>query len=114
MPHQSQCQALLNQIDSASLDVAMAWVEHAIQDDGSSDSSMSDIRTPSPSSPLSPVSPMFPMSPMSSMSMSTASGHSGDSIVIHEQFAQLLGSLTALWDEVEMARVLHQPDKPPM
>lgn len=50
--------------------------------------------------------------------MSNASEHSGNSsvnsIVIHEQFAQLLGSLTALRDEVEMTRVLHQPDEPPM
>ncbi|KAG2742977.1 hypothetical protein P692DRAFT_20747942 [Suillus brevipes Sb2] len=50
--------------------------------------------------------------------MSSASENSGNSsinsITIHEQFAHLLGSLSTLRDEVEMARVLHRPDEPPM
>ncbi|KAG1908672.1 uncharacterized protein F5891DRAFT_1180212 [Suillus fuscotomentosus] len=101
MPRQSHCQQLLNEIDTATLDVARAWAEH-IQADGEvseSDSSSSEdsvIRTPSPPSPMSPMSPM-------SLYMSDSSDDSNmsESIKIHQHFLHIMGSLAALQEEVE-------------
>jgi hypothetical protein len=45
---------------------------------------------------------------------SDGSGASDGSILIHEEYARIIGSLTALRDEVQMACVLHTPDEPPM
>jgi len=41
-------------------------------------------------------------------------GTSDGSILIHKEYARIIGSLTALQDEVQMACVLHIPDEPPM
>jgi hypothetical protein len=106
MPHQSCCQQLLDQIDTTTLHVAQAWVELATADAdlSSSGSSMSEdgvIRTPSPPSPMSETSDGSGTSP-------------GGSILIHQEYAHIIGSLSALWDEVQMARILHIPDEPPM
>lgn len=108
MPRQSQRQHLLNEIDTATLDVARAWAEHAMADGevSESDSSISEdsvIRTPSPVSPMSPD--MSDSSDDSDMSMS---------VEIHLNFLRIIGSLAALWEEVEETRVLNHPAKPPM
>jgi hypothetical protein len=103
MPRHSRHQELLNQIDTTTLDVAQAWVQHAIAegDLSSSDSSISeDNHISSPPSPLSETS--------------DSSGTSDGSILVHEEYARIIGSLTALRDEVQMAHVLYVPDEPPM
>jgi hypothetical protein len=111
MPRQSHRQQLLHEIDTATLDVAKAWAEHAMADGevSESDSSISKdsvIRTPSPVSPMSPY--------MSDSSDGSDNSNMSESIKIHQHFLRIIGSLAALWEEVEETHVLNHPDEPPM
>jgi hypothetical protein len=109
MPCQSRHQELLNHIDTTTLNIAKAWVEHAIADEdlsfsGSSSSAISvDHHT---SRILSPPSLMS--------ETSDGSNTSDDSILIYERYARIISSLTALQDEVQAACILHIPNEPPM
>lgn len=111
MPRQSMRQGLLDQLDAASLQVAMARIEHARHDtdDFSSGSdSMSSIPSPMIISPISPISSDSETSDKSSDSSGA------DFYDIDLRYLRLFEEITVLRDEVERARVLHRPDEPPM
>ncbi|KAG2745077.1 hypothetical protein P692DRAFT_20742623 [Suillus brevipes Sb2] len=110
MPRQSMHQGLLDQLDAASLQVAMARIEHARHDTDDSSSGSNSTLIPSPMiiSPISSISSDSETSDKSSDSSGT------DFYDIDLCYLCLFEEITVLRDEVERARVLHRPDEPPM
>ena len=104
---------LLNELDQAALALCQLRYNYAVQelDELLSESSASDSDLDLNSMIITPPSPLTPPG-LVGMSDSDMSGDEIDPINTH--FHQLQGSIAALYDEVEKARVLHRPDQPPL
>ena len=115
MPYQSQRQELHNILDQAELALARSRYEHAIQDitdsdsmDTSSSGSLSDLDM-MVITPPSPVTPL--MGNISDISdLSESSSDDTDNTTAH--YDRLHDRIQALHDEIDRARILHQPGAP--
>lgn len=119
MPHQSQRQNLHAILDEAELALSQSIIEAAQDTDSDSmDTSGSSTDPPSdldmmvitPPSPMSPLSGN--LSDISNTSDSSDSESSGDDMTPH--YNRLRLNIRALHDEIDRARILHQPDAPPL
>jgi hypothetical protein len=115
MPYQSQRQELHNILDQAELALARSRYEHAIQDitdsdsmDTSSSGSLSDLdmMVVTPPSPITPL--LGNISDISDLSESS----SDDTDHTTAHYDRLHDMIEALHDEIDRARILHQPDAP--
>ena len=123
MPRQSQHQKLHAILDEAELALSKSRLEHALEntDSDSMDTSNSDLPSDLDMMVITPPSPMSPLllgnlsdisnSDISNISDFSDSESSGDDMSAH--YDRLHDKIMALHDEIDRARILHQPGAPP-
>lgn len=122
MPHQSQRQNLHALLDEAELALSQSIIEHeAHTDSDSMDTSSSNttsdldlmaITPPSPPSPIFPLPANLPNIPDASDASGSESSSSDDDMTSY--YDHLHNNITTLHDEIDRARIIHQPEAPPL
>jgi hypothetical protein len=125
MPRQSQHQKLHGILDEAELALSKSRLKHALENtdsDSMDTSGNSDLSSDPDMMVITPPSPMSPLllgnlsdisnSDISNISDFSDSESSGDDMSAH--YDRLHDTIMALHDEIDRARILHQPGAPPL